>query len=512
MRAGREVLLRVHDLHFSQPDGKKVFDGLNLEAVRGETVVIMGGSGVGKTTLAELVFDLRPEASHRGTIDIDRRRAALVLQEGAVFEHLTVGGNLAVVLRRRSKRPRRSRLKKILAEVGLGSIGLRRRTDTLSGGQKRRLALARALAAEPELLYCDEPSAGLDLDSVLELGALLRTVAHKRDRAAVIVTHDPLLAALTGDRVLLMENGRLTELVSWPESPAELSEAEVAARARQTEALSRGKLAVGVYPERGPKVSTVGDTLSRFSPLRIGDYTLSTARALLNLPSALRYLRDFGAVFIRAFRLSGTSAIPFFLLVGGILGATFIMILLGASILPARITLEKVKAVPLTAMAPPLLAFLFAARSGSAISSWLGSMGHSRQVDALRSLRISPDAYLRAPCWFAMVLGFALTAVAFFGSMWLGAWLMCTYKVGLSGVAGLLEPFGNSQITFHAQVKTPLYAVLTAAVTTHVGLRPKRTAEDVARGTTHVIIVSTVLVVLVELVFAGFIAAGGPTG
>jgi osmoprotectant transport system ATP-binding protein len=508
-KRSKKPLLSVNNLTFTQPDGRKVFDGLDLEAYPGETVVIMGGSGVGKTTLAELIFDLKDTVIDQGSIDVDLKRAALLLQEGGVFEHLTVGENLAVVLRHRGKRPKRARLRRILDQVGLGSIDLKRKSDALSGGQRRRLALARAICSEPELLYCDEPSAGLDLDSVLELGALLRSVAHRDGRGAVIVTHDPLLAALTGDRVLIMEKGALSEIASWPDSPDTLDEGEVASRARRIEELSRGRLAYGVYEEKGKKASTPAQRIRTVSPLRIGDYAITSLKAVLNLPVAIRYLKDFAAVFARAFNLSGTSGIPFFALVGGILGATFIMILLGASILPARITLEKVRAVPLTAMAPPLAAFLFAARSGSAISSWLGSMGHSRQVDALQSLRISPNAYLRAPCWIAMVLGFALAAAAFFGAMWVGAWLMVTYKVGLADAAPLLDPFENAQITFHAKVKGPLYAVLIAAVTTHVGLEPKRTAEDVARGTTHVIIVCTVLVVLVELLFAGFIAAGG---
>ena len=508
-RSQGKVLLDVKGLRFNHPDARPLFQGLDLQVRAGETVVIMGGSGVGKTTLAELIFNLKEHPPHEGKIKMRKKDAALLLQEGAVFEHLTVGGNLVMVLRRRGETVNKKRLTKVLEEVGLGSLKLRRRTDTLSGGQRRRLALARALCAEPRLLYCDEPSAGLDLDSVLELGRLLRRVVRTEDRAAVVVTHDPLLAALTGDRVLLMEKGGLTEVSSWPDSPDDLDDGQVAARARETEEIVKGRLTTGVYGERGTKKRRAAEALSRFSPLKIGDYTLGTLKAVASLPSALYYIRDFLAVFLRAFRLSGTSGVPFFLLVGGILGATFIMILLGASILPARITLDKVGAVPLIAMAPPLAGFLFAARSGSAISSWLGSMGHSRQVDALRSLRISPDAYLRAPCWFAMVAAFFLAAAALFSAMWVGSWFMVTYKVGIADATSYLQPFNNPQITFHAQVKIPLYAVLCASVTTHVGLRPKRTAEDVAQGTTHVIIVGTVLVVLVELIFAAFLAGGG---
>ncbi len=504
-----KILLDVKGLSFSHPGGPKVFDNLDLSVSSGETVVIMGGSGVGKTTLAELIFNLKDQSDYAGKIKLKKRAAALVLQEGAVFEHLTVGGNLVMVLRRHGISRDKATIKNSLDEVGLGSIEVRRRTATLSGGQKRRLALARALCSEPKLLYCDEPSAGLDLDSVLELGRLIRKVVRRKDRAAVVVTHDPLLAALTGDRVLLMEKGRLTELVSWPDSPDELSDGEITGRTKTVEDAAKGRLTQGISDQRTAKKGKARETLARFSPLKIGDYAIGTLQSIISLPSSLYHIRDFATVFTRAFRLSGTSGVPFFLLVGGILGATFIMILLGASILPARITLEKVGAVPLTAIAPPLAGFLFASRSGSAISSWLGSMGHSRQVDALRSLRVSPDSYLRAPCWLAMILAFFLASIALFTAMWAGAWIMVTYNVGIADASSYLRPFINSQITFHAKVKIPLYAVLCASITTHVGLRPKKTAEDVARGTTHVIIVGTVLVVLVELLFAAFLAAGG---
>lgn len=509
-----DALLSVTDLSFSHPGGPEVFKSLDLSVGPGETVVIMGGSGVGKSTLAELIFSLSPKARFTGKIQIDQDRAALVLQEGAVFEHLNVGENLALVLRSRGQKPSASVLKEALSQVKLGDKHLTQRSDHLSSGEKRRLALARALCAQPELIYCDEPSAGLDLDNVTELGKLLRSLVRTQRRAAVVVTHDPLLAALTADRVLLMEKGRLSPLVDWTGSPEELDDGQVVARCSQLEELCRGRLAKvreidePVEAVAGPPVSPLSSRLvGRLAS--VGDYALHTLTAVASLPTSLRHPRDFLLVFGRAFNLSGLSGIPFFFLVGAILGATFIMVILGASILPARVTLEKVQAVPLTAMAPPLMGFLFAARSGSAIASWLGSMSHSRQVDALLTLKIPPNSYLRAPVFLAMVLAFVVLGLFFYGAMWAGAFVMCRYKVGILDPVSVLNPFANEQITFHAIIKAPLYALLTAAVTAHVGLLRKRTAEDVAMGITRVIIICTVLVVLFELYFAGIIIAGG---
>ena len=106
----------------------------------------------------------------------DTSRAVLLLQRGAVFEHLTVGGNVGLVLRRAGRPSGFEAIRAALARVNLDHHAQARRADTLSGGEQRRLALARALSVDPEFLYFDEPSAGLDLDNVLAQGRLIRQV------------------------------------------------------------------------------------------------------------------------------------------------------------------------------------------------------------------------------------------------------------------------------------------------------------------------------------------------
>ena len=502
-------LLRVEGLTFAFPgQAQPLFDDLDLDVRPGETVVIMGGSGTGKSTFAELLFDLRPGAAPSGTIQLDRRRAAFLLQTGAVFEHLSVGDNLRLVLRRFGKPHGPDDVQRALADVSLDHHPPARRADTLSGGEQRRLALARALCADPDLLYFDEPSAGLDLDNVLRQGRLIRRVVREGGKGAVVVTHDPLLTALVADRVLLLADGGLQPLLDWPESPDALEPDQEQARTRALEEALVGRF---VPRATGPrKAPALGKQIaSALNPLAVGDYALGALRALVALPGALRHPGDFLSIFGRAFWLSGIGGIPFFGLIGAILGATFIMILLGASILPAKITLEKVQAVPLTAIAAPLTGFLFAARSGSAIASWLGGMTYSRQVDALKTLAIDPDKYLRSPVWLGMAAAYALCTATFFGAMWLGAYALCRVKVGIDDPAPYLQPFGNAQITHQALMKLPLYALVASSVTTHLGLQPKPTSEAVARGITRVIIVCTVVVALTELMFAGLLVVGG---
>jgi NitT/TauT family transport system ATP-binding protein len=400
-------LLRIAGLTFAFPGQAPLFDGVDLKVRPGETVAVMGGSGTGKSTLAELVFGLRPGLRHEGEIALDHGRAALLLQSGAVFEHLSVGGNLRLVLRRFGKPRDEATINERLSQVGLEGHDPARRADTLSGGEQRRLALARALCADPDFLYFDEPSAGLDLDNVLRQGRLIRQVVRQGRKGAVVVTHDPLLAALVADRVLLLSGGRLEPLQSWPGSPDALDPEQERRRSRALETTLVGRFAARrVQPLGG--AGRTRQVLAALSPLALGDYALSALRALAALPGSVRHPGDFLSITWRSLSMAGVGGVPFFALVGAILGATFIMILLGASILPATITLDKVQAVPLTAMAAPLAGFLFAARSGSAVASWLGGMSYSRQVDALQTLAIDPDRYLRAPVWLGMGLAYAL--------------------------------------------------------------------------------------------------------
>ncbi len=501
-------LLRVRNLEYRHADGVKVFDGLDLEIRPGEIVAIMGGSGTGKSTLAELVFKLRSGSLFKGEIAMDMDRSALLLQDAALFEHLSVGGNLALVLKRRGKRANRRAQAELLERVGMDETFLSRRPDSLSGGQQRRVALARALGADPQLIYCDEPSAGLDLDAVRQVGHLLRQVVSGTKRGAVVVTHDPLLAAVAADRVLMLDKGALRSVVDWSGKGEPKDEEDLQARVHEIEDSFLSASSAMPATEEDEKKESSGQGVIDLL-LTPADHVLTALTALYRLPKSLWHFGDFLSVFFRTLNLAGISGILFFSLVGAILGATFIKILVTASLLPVQVTLDKVQATPLTAMTPPLAAFMFAARSGSALGAWLGSMGHSRQIDAMRSLGINPDEYLLAPVWWAALLSFLLAGLVFFGAMWVGAWVLCRFFLHVPHPASYLHPFGNQQFLLYGQVKLPLYGMVVATIIAKVGMAPKRNAEDVARGTTRIIILSTLVVVFFELVFAFLLSVGG---
>lgn len=195
-------------------------DHVDLELPGGEVLAVLGPSGCGKSTLLRAVAGLEPLTAGRICFDgVDlartpthRRGFALMFQDGQLFEHRSVGGNVAYPLRLR-RRPRRevtARVEELLDLVGLsGYAG--RAPSTLSGGERQRVALARALAVEPRLLLLDEPLSALDRSLRERLAVDLRGILERSRTTALLVTHDHEEAFAVADRLAVMRAGRLVQ-------------------------------------------------------------------------------------------------------------------------------------------------------------------------------------------------------------------------------------------------------------------------------------------------------------
>lgn len=205
-------------------------DQVSLQVAPGEIVALLGASGSGKSSLLRAVAGLEPLAG--GTVSWDgadlagvpvaKRRFAVMFQDGQLFPHLSVAGNVGYSLYRKSRSERAGRVADLLELVGLPGYGPRPIT-ALSGGQAQRVALARCLAADPRLLLLDEPLSALDRGLRERLVEVLGQTLRQAGVPALYVTHDQAEAFAIADRIAVLDQGRLLQIADpdtlW-QSPA----------------------------------------------------------------------------------------------------------------------------------------------------------------------------------------------------------------------------------------------------------------------------------------------------
>jgi osmoprotectant transport system ATP-binding protein len=211
-------------------DGATILEDLNLQIFRGETLVLLGESGCGKTTTLKMINRLSEPTrgavlvEGKATVDWDpirlRRRTGYVLQEAGLFPHFTIERNVALVpdLENWSEVKTRARTTEMLELVGLPPEKFARRfPHELSGGQRQRVGVARALAANPDLLLLDEPFGALDAITRTNLQKEFAALVRNLGKTAVFVTHDLQEAFVLGTRICLMDKGRIV-LLDTPEN------------------------------------------------------------------------------------------------------------------------------------------------------------------------------------------------------------------------------------------------------------------------------------------------------
>ena len=223
-------LVDFREVSFAVNGGPAIIDRLSLIVNRGETMVLLGESGCGKTTTLRLVNRLLTPTSGyvfvegKATTEWDpislRRRTGYVIQEAGLFPHFTIEENVALVpsLEHWDESRIRERVQEMLTLVGLAPEKFRQRYPReLSGGQRQRVGVARALAADPPLLLMDEPFGALDPLTRASLQKEFAELKARLGKTVIFVTHDVREALLLGSRVALMDAGRIVLLNTPPE-------------------------------------------------------------------------------------------------------------------------------------------------------------------------------------------------------------------------------------------------------------------------------------------------------
>ena len=227
-------MISVIGLHKSFGD-KKVLRGIEIDVLRGESFVIVGGSGAGKSVfIKHLIGLLQPDDGHVVVDGVDltlapaeavlglRRQFGMSFQEGALFDSMTVFENIAFPLRRHTdKNPAEvaARVSECLELVRLPGIEDKLPSE-LSGGMRRRVGFARAIALEPKILLFDEPTTGLDPINTAAIGQVINQLRAELDVTVVTITHDMSLAYRIADRIAIMRRGQILQ-VDVPEAFAE---------------------------------------------------------------------------------------------------------------------------------------------------------------------------------------------------------------------------------------------------------------------------------------------------
>lgn len=217
-----QTIINIKNLHKSF--GKnKILKGISLTASKGESLVILGRSGSGKSVTikclvglakadkgAITIFGTEITPLNNDELNAIRVRIGFMFQNGALYDSMSVRQNLTFTLKHHTKNLTESVIENKIIEA-LDSVGLKESIDKmpaeLSGGMKKRIALARALIIKPEIILYDEPTSGLDTITSREISELILSVQEKYKTTSVIITHDMACAKMTGNRILILKDG-----------------------------------------------------------------------------------------------------------------------------------------------------------------------------------------------------------------------------------------------------------------------------------------------------------------
>lgn len=520
--------------------GRLLLNETSAEMPDAQITVIVGGSGAGKSVLLRILAGLIPQddptLQWSGSIDHGTGgslgRIGIVFQQFALFDEWSATGNVRFALdhRRRRDLPPEQSARQWLDELRVPADVP---VAALSGGQKQRLAIARTLAADPEVVLYDEPTSGLDAASGRQVAALIRRTQQGHRRTSIVVTHDYQILLPIADHVLLLD-AETKQLVpvprsEWSQIPERM---QPVPQEDAQEAISDNAAA----PERGKESAASRGTAASRSAMKhlrvsriqagVGDFLETSGNALIGAlrlpidlipawPRMLWGLR-FLAHYLRL--VCGPSAWIYLLLSGLIVGFTstyftfrFLPYQLYTKPLLLEDLLSSIGFALYRVLVPILATVLVAARCGAAVAADVGVKRYGAQVEALQTLGVRPRSYLLTPILFSFIIGTPILEwIAFQSAQWISLvsfvaahpeqgphfWSVHFNRRLLVPASFVYGGFG------WLMLKTVLCGVGVAAISYYRGLRPKQSARDVSDAITSTVLWATLYVLLIHFLVA----------
>jgi multiple sugar transport system ATP-binding protein len=359
------------------PNGFKAVDDISLDISDGELMVLVGPSGCGKTTLMRMIAGLERVSDGKiliGENDVTTaapkdRDVAMVFQNYALYPHMTIGQNIGfpLRLRREAKRESAGKIATAAKVLGLSAV-IARRPGQLSGGQRQRVAMGRAIVREPSVFLMDEPLSNLDAKLRVEMRAEILRIQRRVNVATVYVTHDQTEAMTMGDRVAVLEAGRLQQCASPQtlyEEPANLVVAAFI-----------GSPSMNLFEA---ELSADAETL------QVGSYALPAAAVLRRIPSLRAHAGRHVIIGLRPEDLTlvaddGTPAIS---------GVIELIEALGSELL-VHFSSDAKRARPAVAVSADDEEYLPEAEVSGG-DGWVARLGSRAPVKAGQAVRFAPD-------------------------------------------------------------------------------------------------------------------------
>lgn len=500
----------------------------------GKITVLVGASGAGKSILLRIIAGILPRdgeaISWSGNIELGdtlltgmrRGQTGIVFQQFALFDELTPLGNVqfAIDHRRDSKQPPRYSAGQWLELLGVPATTP---VAALSGGQKQRLAIARTLAADPEVILYDEPTSGLDAVTGRKVAELIQDTQRRFGRTSLVVTHDYETLIPIADEVLLLDSSSRS-IVSVPnEQRSQIAERMQAAIATDTETTSMvdRHVTARMWLAGHFKKTLLGTGDAVIAAVRLP----WDARPMVPRPKwGMRFLLHYLSL------ISGPSAC-FYLIIAGLI-AGFTTTYFTLRFLPFRLYTQPLLIDEMLAsigfalyriLVPVLATILIAARCGAAVAADVGVKQYGGQIDAMKTFGVRSPAYLLVPIMGGFLIATpVLEWLAFTASHWISrvTFLVAYPDIGIhfwqqhffrailppTDSVGAFVPiiglFWLGKGWGWVMLKNLLCGIGTAAIAYHQGITPKQSAGDVSAAITSTVLWTTLYVLIVHFVIA----------